>query len=227
MLLMFVPLILFASWLVAVGQKALAPEPESKVLLKTLCGTFAVTITISLAFGVPGHWEKLERIADQRAMVQALAGKPQLPFGQVDILLDRHTAYVSDLHETNYVLYLAYKSTHWAALMVPEAINVRNWGSADRQLKLTQIANGLPVIASLNVMRDYLQNGHDCKTIIRVKQSELSAMDVLWKAEHQPQYLPTTYIEPVSTTCRNADEFWRQNQPSTSRSTYEIQAASN
>lgn len=213
MLLMLVPMVLFASWLVAAGQQALAPE--SKVLLKTLCGTFALTISIGLAFGVPGHWAKLKRIADQRAMVQALMGKPQLPFGQVDILLDRHAAYVSDLHETNYVLYLAYKSTHWAALMVPEAANVRDWGSADRQLKLNQIANGSPVIASLNVMRDYLQNDHDCKTIIRVKQSELSAIDVLWKAEHQPQHLPKTTVEPVSTTCKNANGFWRQNQTST------------
>ena len=213
MLLMLVPMVLFASWLVAAGQQALTPE--SKVLLKTLCGTFVLTISIGLAFGVPGHWAKLKRIADQRAMVQALMGIPQLPFGQVDILLDRHAAYVSDLHETNYVLYLAYKSTHWAALMVPEAANVRDWGSADRQLKLTQIANGLPVIASLNVMRDYLQNDHDCKTIIRVKQSELSAIDVLWKAEHQPQHLPKTTVEPVSTTCKNANGFWRQNQTST------------
>ena len=213
MLLMLVPMVLFASWLVAAGQQALTPE--SKVLLKTLCGTFVLTISIGLAFGVPGHWAKLKRIADQRAMVQALMGIPQLPFGQVDILLDRHAAYVSDLHETNYVLYLAYKSTHWAALMVPEAANVRDWGSADRQLKLTQIANGLPVIASLNVMRDYLQNDHDCKTIIRVKQSELSVMDVMWKAEHQPQNLPKTTVEPVSTTCKNANGFWRQNQTST------------
>ncbi len=224
MLLMLVPLVLFAGWLVAAGQQALAPE--SKVLLKTLRGTFAVTIAISLAFGVPGHWAKLERIANQRALVQTLLGKPQIPFGQVDILLDRHTAYVSDLHETNYLLYLAYKSTHWAALMVPEAANVRDWGNAERQLKLAQIANGLPVIANLNVMRDYVQNDQDCKTIIRVKQSELSAMDILWKAEHQPQHLPKTYIEPVSTTCKNANEFWRKNQTSTSRSTHDIQAAS-
>jgi hypothetical protein len=225
MLLMLVPMVLFVAWLLAAGQQALAGE--SGVLLKTLRVTLAVTITTSLAFGAPGHWAKLERIADQRAMVQALIGKPLIPFGQVDILLESHTGYVSDLHETNYVLYLAYKSTHWAALMVPEATNVRDWGSADRQLKLTQIANGFPVIASLNVMRDYLQNDQDCKTIIRVRHSELSAIDVLWKAEHQPQHLPKTTIEPVSTNCKSANEFWRQNQPSTSRSTYRIQAASN
>ena len=212
MLLMVVPMALFASWFVGIGQQVLSPG--STVLNRALSGTFVAAIAVSLAFGVPGHWAKLKRIADERGMVLALIDKPQLPHGLVDILLDPGEGYVGDLHETNYVLYLAYKTTNWAALMVPEAANVRDWGNTERQLKLAQITNGSHAVASMSVMRGYLQSGQGCKTVIRIRQTDLSAIDVLWNAEHRPQNLPRTTIDPLSTTCENANEFWRRSKTS-------------
>lgn len=205
-LLMMIPLALFAGWLTSVGQSIIAPG--SKDLCITWGGAFVAMVCLGLGFGVPGHWFKLQRIAKEHAVVQALAGKPQLPHGQVDLVLDRHVDYLGYIYETNYLLYGAYKGTHWAALMLPDVPAVKAWGDEHRRLTLNQTQAARPMIAKLNLMFDYSWTDN-CKTVAKISLPKVNAWDVLWRAEHSPERLPAAEIMPVSSNCLGANSFWR------------------
>ena len=206
MLLMIIPMVLLAAWLATCYQNL---DPVgSPVLSKTLVGAFISMVCLNLAFGVPGHWSKLQRIAAEQAVVQLLASNPPLPYGQVDILLDKRVDYLGSMYETNYLLSRAYKGTHWAALMLPDHPALLTWGREYRQLVADYARVNRDLIAKLNVMGDYSWAGN-CKTVVKITLPELSAWDVLWRAEHSPEQLASAQITPVLSSCSGASEFWR------------------
>ncbi len=206
MLLMMVPMTLFAGLLAFVGQSMAAPG--SRRLRSVPGGIFIVTVCLGLGFGVPGHWAKLQRIAKEQAVVNALADKPQLPQGLVDLVMDRHVDYLGYIYEANHILYRAYKNTHWAALMLPDDPAIKAWGEEHRRLTLDQPESSRPMIAKLNLMNDYSW-ADNCKTVVRLSFPEPGVWDVLWRAEHLPERLPAAQITPVSSSCLDANSFWR------------------
>lgn len=210
MLLMMIPMVLFAGWLTSFAHQKVIPSDEDKLRTSSACinTTFTTTIIVFLIVGLSGHWAKLQRIAKEQAVVQLLAGKPQLPYGQVDLLLDKHEDFLSSIYETNYLLYRAYANTHWAALMLPDNPVVRAWGDQHRRLTLDVAPKDHSKIAGLNMMTNYSWSD-TCKTIARVKLPSLGIWDVLWRAEHMPAQLPAARIEPVSTNCLNTNPFWQ------------------
>ena len=206
MLLMMIPMVLFSGWLASLAYQKISPDRDFS--RTAISAAFALTIVASLALGLSGHWAKLKRIAKEHTLVQLLATQPPLPHGQVDLLLDKNEDFLSSIYETNYLLYRAYKSTHWAALMLPDNPVVRAWGEEHRRLTLNVEPNDRPKIAGLNMMHNYSWSD-TCKTTARVGFSSLSLWDVLWRAEHAPAQLPAAKIEPVSSTCQNTNPFWQ------------------
>ena len=206
MLLMMIPMVLLAACLATCYQN-LDPV-DSPVLCKTLVGTFISMVCLNLAFGVPGHWSKLQRIAAEQAVVQLLASHPPMPYGPVDILLDKRVDYLGSMYETNYLLSRAYKGTHWAALMLPDHPALQKWGEEYRRFVADHARVDRALIAKLNMMDDYSW-AVNCDTVVRITLPELSAWDVLWRAEHSPEHLTPAQITPVSSSCSEANEFWR------------------
>lgn len=209
MLLMMIPMVLFAGWIASFAyQKWASYRNKSHVSRVSINATFTSTILVYLALGLSGHWAKLQRITKEQAVVQLLASKPQLPFGQVDLLLDNREDFLSSIYETNYLLFRAYKGTHWAALMLPDNPVVKAWGDEHRRLTLEVAPKDRPKIAGLNMMTSYSWS-NTCKTIATIDFPSLSVWDVLWRTEHDPTQLPKARIQPVSSTCQNANPFWQ------------------
>ena len=204
MLLMMIPMVLLAGWLASLAYQSIPSDGDFPRAVIT--ASFALTIIVCLALGLSGHWAKLQRIAKEQAVVQLLASKPRLPYGQVDLLLNRHEDFLSSIYETNYLLYRAYKSTRWAALMLPDNPVVRAWGDEHRRLTLDVAPKDRSKIAGLNMMDDYSWSD-TCKTVARISLPPLGIWDVLWRTEHVPAQLPYAHIEPVATTCPNTDPF--------------------
>ena len=165
-------------------------------------------ICLNLAFCLPGHWAKLERLAKESTVVAALAVKPPLPSGQVELLLEQREDYLNSVYETNHLLYRAYQAMRWTAVMLPDHPALRAWGDEHRQLTLAQPPAMREKVARLNLMGDYDWR-NPCLTVAKVKLPELSVSDVLWRAEHAPQSLPSAQLIPISSTCAAADTFWR------------------
>jgi hypothetical protein len=202
-LLMMVTLIILAGCLAVRSQKAAG----SALFRLQPAWAFAATVCLNLAMAVPGHWAKLQRLAKEHSVVTALASKPRLPYGLADLLLDKHVDYLSSIYETNYLLYRAYGQTRWAAVMLPENAAIQAWGEEHRKLTLDQPEKSRAIVARLNLMNDYSW-ADSCKTVARITLPELSAWDVLWRAEHALEQLPKAQILPVSSTCPDAG-FWR------------------
>ena len=206
MLLMMIPIVLLSGWLASLAYQKMPSNGE--VFSTSIDAAFITTIIVGLALGMSGHWAKLQRIAKEHTVVRVLASKPQLPYGQVDLLLDNREDFLSSIYETNYLLYRAYKSTHWAALMLPDNPVVKAWGDEHRRLTLDVAPKDRPKIAGLNMMTSYSWSD-TCKTIAKIDFPSLSVWDVLWRTEHDPTQLPEAQIQPVSSSCQNADPFWR------------------
>lgn len=205
-LLMMIPMVLLTGWLASITYQLMKDEISFKRNLPQ--AAFIITIGFCLLLGVSGHWAKLKRLAKERTIVTLLTNKPPLPHGQVDLLLDEREDFVSAIYETNYMLYRAYKSTNWMALMLPENQAVQAWGDENRRITLDQAAKERIKIAGLNLMGDYNWN-NSCKTIARIKLPVFDVWDVIWRTEHAPKQLPLANIVPVSSTCTGANNFWQ------------------
>lgn len=205
LVLMMIPVVVFAGWLAYTAHQLM--QAKTKELITHSSGSFIFMIAVGLAFGIPGHWAKLQRLAKQQSIVESLASLPPPPPGRIDLLLDKREDYLSYIYETNDLLRKAYKSTHWAALMLPEVPAIQAWGDDHRRLTLDQPEKNRHTIAKLNVMEDYAWADY-CKTVARIELPTFSLWDVLWRAEHSPQQLPKTQIIPLSSTCAGADKFW-------------------
>ena len=209
MLLMMIPLVLFTGWLASIAYPQIPPGGDMPSTIHTGINTvFIATIIVWLALGISGHWAKLQRIAKEQSVVRLLASKPQLPYGQVDLLLDNREDFLNSIYETNYLLFRAYKGTHWAALMLPDNPVVRAWGDENRRLTLDVAVKDRSKIAGLNMMNSYSWSD-TCKTIARITFPQLTTWDVLWRAEHSPTQLPQAQVQPLSSTCSNTNPFWQ------------------
>ncbi len=209
MLLMMIPTVLAIGWLASRGGRVescgLTPSNETDVSTVNLA--FKATLIICLALSVGGHWSKLTRLATEATVVQALVKRPQLPFGQANLLLDQHEDFLASIYEANYLLYQAYRSNHWAALLLPDHPAVSQWGEAHRKLTLEQLPKDRQTIAGLNLMGDYNWT-ENCKTTVKVSLPVLSFWDIFYRTEHDPLKLPEAQLLPVSSNCANADLFW-------------------
>jgi len=203
MFLMMISVVIFVAWLATMYQKLL---PVSSTRL--VQGSIILTICISLAFCVPGHWSKLHRIATEQTIVQALAEKPPMPPGDVNFLLDKRVDYLVYMYEANYLLYKAYKGTSWSALMLPDHAAIQRWGEENRIFVTDQARKNRDMVAKMNLMDNYSW-AHSCKTEAKITLPTLSVWDVLWRAEHLPEQLPMASILPVSSSCSGAAGFWR------------------
>jgi hypothetical protein len=206
LLLMMIPLVLLIGWLASLTYQQ-RPSPGREIPLGILV-SFVLTIVFFLAIGVSGHWAKLQRIAKEQTVVHLLASKPQLPDGQVDLQLDKHEDFLGSVYEANHLLYRAYNSTHWLALMYPNLPVVRAWGDERRRTALAASPANRASLGRLNMMADYSWST-TCKTVANITFPHLSVWDVLWQTEHAPSKLPVAQIEPVSSNCPNADKFWQ------------------
>lgn len=204
LLVMMVPMLVLAAWLAGVrgvSQSAMA-----------------AMVALGLAFGAGGHWAKLQRIAKEHTIVRLLASQPPLPHGQVNLLLEPHEDYVGDFYEANDLLYRAYRSTHWAALIMPEVPAAQAWCETQRSLKRASSEKDRALVASLNLMGDFTWD-NPCTTTLRIKLPPLSAWDVLWRAEHAPELLPPARATRFTDHCPDD----RQHGPNESADAMDVQ----
>ena len=175
---------------------------------RTRFGELALVASIALfaTLAVLGHWAKLHRIAQEATVVKLLSSVPPPPDGRLDLLLAPSVNYVNVLYESHYLLDKAYARTTWAAFMVPDHPDVRTWAEADRATALAQPKREL--VRILQMMAQY-EWSRQCKTTARITLPELSATDVLWRAEHATQQLPMARLEPVSSDCPHGTAPWR------------------
>lgn len=206
-LLFMVVIVIAAGWLM--GRIVRNPRLKAATALRSVQASLMAAVCLNLAFCLPGHWAKLERLAKESTVVAALAAKPPLPPGQVELVLDQREDYLSSVYETNHLLYRAYQTMHWTAVMLPDHPAVRAWGDEHRQLTLAQPAAMREKVARLNLMGDYDWR-NACITVAKVTLPKLGVLDVLWRAEHAPQSLPPAQLTPVSSTCSAANAFWKQ-----------------
>lgn len=202
LLLMMLPITVLTCWLA--NRQSIEVNASLSANAKF---ALVASIALNLALGVPGHWAKLKRIANEHTLVAALKRLPEPPPGQVELLMDPPADYVSSVHETNYLLYQAYKKTQWAGVMVPRIQPAQAWG--DEQVRF--LRDKPPVDRSL-AARVSLMNDYDwdkrCKTTARVSYPALSLWDVLWRAEHAVDELPNAVISQSLSNCPKANGFW-------------------
>ena len=206
-LLLMVALVVCAGWLM--GRAYCVAKPASAANLRCVHISLIAAVCLNLAFCLPGHWAKLERLAEESTVVAALAAKPPLPPGQVELVLEQSEDYLNSVYEANHLLYRAYQAMRWTAVMLPDHPAVRAWGDEHRQLTLAQPPAMREKVARLNLMVDY-DWSNPCLTVAKVTLPKLGVLDVLWRAKHAPQSLPSAQLTPVSSTCSVADAFWKQ-----------------
>ncbi len=206
-LLLMVVMVVGTGWLM--GRVVSAQGLPTVAANQTVQICLVASICMNLAFCMPGHWAKLLRLAQERTVVSALAEKPLLPAGQVELLMDSRLGYVNSIYEANYLLYRAYQMKRWVAVMLPDSAPVHRWVTQNREFTLNQPLALREKVAGLNLMGDYNWD-NPCLTVARVILPELTTLDVLWRTEHAPDSLPAAQLTPVSTTCAEAELFWKQ-----------------
>lgn len=165
----------------------------------------AASLALFLAFSAPGHWAKLERIAQETSLIGVLSATPPPPHGQLTLLAGP-VDFLNGVYEANYLLYRSYGRTSWLAVMVPDHPKLLAWGEEQRALTLSSPHRDL--IRTQSLMKDY-DWARQCSTTARVRLPQPSPIDVLWRAENAPASLPAATVESARSDCPDAAPPWR------------------
>lgn len=204
-LLLMVVFALLVGWTIQNVKPATILDKRKFRLTNTQ--TMVAVVIFNLVFLLPGHFAKLKRIAQEHTIVELLKRTPEIPHGQVDLILDSKTDYLASSYEANYLLYKAYNSTNWLTFMVPDQPVLKAWVEKSRESIFDHASRFPAITAGQHVMTGYDWQNR-CKTVVRLVVPVLGFKDILWRAEHEPLKLPAATIHPVSSSCTNASAFW-------------------
>lgn len=196
LLLFTVPFAIASVWLVVVATRH--QEHRARFMATAL---LAAGLTHQLAWALYGHSERLERVAQGHALVQALQRMPPPAAGTVDIELPARVGYAIQLHESNFMMWRAYGATRWATVAYPPLPLARDAVTTERDTMLRQRPETSQAVRLLGVMEQYTGGG--CHTTLRVTFPGFSWADKLWRVQFNPEALPRATLDVADRQCRN------------------------